>query len=210
MPLHFTEQELADRREKVVADLQRRGLAALLIFRQESMYYLTGYDTMGYSQFQCLYLGDDGKLVLLTRSADLRQARLTSVIDDIRVWVDGADSNPGQYPGRRGVPGPAAGHRVGSVVSDREALGQCEDGYRGSLRIRGQLGTGERIEADQERCRVGVRPQSGGSGRRRFSGGPATGKGGHAGAGCAGRDEVGDLSRRRRLSSLPVHHRIGG
>ena len=49
--MHFTEQELAGRREKVVAELQRKGLAALLIFRQESMYYLTGYDTRGYSQF---------------------------------------------------------------------------------------------------------------------------------------------------------------
>ena len=96
MPLHFTERELADRREKVVAELQHRGLAALLIFKQESMYYLTGYDTTGYSQFQCLYLGADGKLVLLTRSADLRQARLTSVIADVRIWLDSADSNPGQ------------------------------------------------------------------------------------------------------------------
>ena len=96
MPLHFTEQELAERRQKVVAELQTRGLAALLIFRQESMYYLTGYDTTGYSQFQCLYLGADGRLVLLTRSADLRQARLTSIIEDIRIWVDSADSNPGQ------------------------------------------------------------------------------------------------------------------
>ena len=96
MPLHFTEQELAERRAKVVADLNARGLAALLIFRQESMYYLTGYDTTGYSQFQCLYLGADGNLVLLTRSADLRQARLTSVIEDIRIWVDSADSNPGR------------------------------------------------------------------------------------------------------------------
>ena len=96
MPVHFTEQELASRREKVVAELQSAGLRALLIFRQESMYYLTGYDTTGYSQFQCLYLGADGKLILLTRSADLRQARLTSVIDDIRIWVDSADSNPGQ------------------------------------------------------------------------------------------------------------------
>ena len=96
MAVHFTEQELASRREKVVAELQSAGLAALLIFRQESMYYLTGYDTTGYSQFQCLYLGADGKLILLTRSADLRQARLTSVIDDIRIWVDSADSNPGQ------------------------------------------------------------------------------------------------------------------
>ncbi len=96
MPLHFTGQELAARREKVAAELQDRGLAALLIFRQESMYYLTGYDTTGYSQFQCLYLGADGRLVLLTRSADLRQARLTSVIEDVRVWVDGAGSNPAQ------------------------------------------------------------------------------------------------------------------
>ena len=96
MALHFTEEELRSRRDRVVAELQANGLAALLIFRQESMYYLTGYDTTGYSQFQCLYLGVDGRLVLLTRSADLRQARLTSVIDDIRIWVDRAGVNPGQ------------------------------------------------------------------------------------------------------------------
>ena len=95
MALHFSEQELASRREKVVARLQAEGLRALLVFRQESMYYLTGYDTTGYSQFQCLYLGADGNLVLLTRSADLRQARLTSVIEDIRIWVDRAGVNPG-------------------------------------------------------------------------------------------------------------------
>lgn len=96
MALHFTEEELASRRERVVAELRSSGLAALLIFRQESMYYLTGYDTTGYSQFQCLYLGADGRLILLTRSADLRQARLTSVIEDVRIWVDGAGVNPGQ------------------------------------------------------------------------------------------------------------------
>ncbi len=96
MPLHFTEQELAERRKKVTTELQSRGLEALLIFRQESMYYLTGYDTTGYSQFQCLFLGADGSLVLLTRSADLRQARLTSVIEDVRIWVDSAESNPGR------------------------------------------------------------------------------------------------------------------
>lgn len=96
MALHFSETELKSRRDRATAQLQADGLAALLVFRQESMYYLTGYDTTGYSQFQCLYLGADGRLILLTRSADLRQARLTSVIDDIRLWVDGAGSNPGQ------------------------------------------------------------------------------------------------------------------
>ena len=96
MALHFTEQELKSRRDRAVAELQASGLAALLVFRQESMYYLTGYDTTGYSQFQCLYLGADGRMVLLTRSADLRQARLTSVVEDIRIWVDRAGVNPGE------------------------------------------------------------------------------------------------------------------
>ena len=95
MPLHFTEDELTDRRNKVAAEMQSRGLDALLIFRQESIYYLTGYDTTGYSQFQCLYMSAGGTLILLTRSADLRQAHLTSVIEDVRIWVDSTDSNPG-------------------------------------------------------------------------------------------------------------------
>ena len=95
MPLHFTEDELTDRRNKVAAEMQSRGLDALLIFRQESMNYLTGYDTTGYSQFQCLYMSAGGTLILLTRSADLRQAHLTSVIEDVRIWVDSTDSNPG-------------------------------------------------------------------------------------------------------------------
>jgi Xaa-Pro dipeptidase len=49
------------------------------MFRQESMYYLTGYDTFGYVFFQCLYMGADGEtLTLLTRTPDVRQAGHTS------------------------------------------------------------------------------------------------------------------------------------
>ena len=95
MYLHFTPEELAERRRRTLSSLAERELDGLLIFRQESMYYLTGYDTMGYSQFQCLYLGADGNLVLLTRSADLHQSRMTSVIEDIRIWMDRDNSNPG-------------------------------------------------------------------------------------------------------------------
>ena len=95
MGLHFSPEELAGRRRRAIELLEKRGLDGLLIFRQESMYYLIGYDTMGYSMFQCLYMGADGDLVLLTRSPDLRRARFTSVIEDVRVWVDRADSNPG-------------------------------------------------------------------------------------------------------------------
>ncbi len=95
MPLHFSEAELAARRERVRAGLADRGLDGLLMFRQESMYYLTGYDTMGFMRFQCLSVGADGRLALLTRAPDLRQARRTSIIEDVRVWVDRPDANPG-------------------------------------------------------------------------------------------------------------------
>jgi Xaa-Pro dipeptidase len=94
MALHFTREELAGRRAAAIASMQKRGLDGLLMFRQESMFYLTGYDTFGYVFFQCLYLGADGKLTLLTRAPDLRQAQHTSVIEDIRIWIDRPDANP--------------------------------------------------------------------------------------------------------------------
>src|ERR1700752_3697343 len=94
MALHFTREELADRRKRTVELMQRRGLDGLLMFRQESMFYLTGYDTFGYVFFQCLYLGADGRLMLLTRAPDLLQAKHPSVIGDIRIWADGPDAEP--------------------------------------------------------------------------------------------------------------------
>src|ERR1700752_705436 len=79
MALHFSTMELAERRAGGVGGVAARGLDGLLIFRQESMYYLTGYDTFGYVFFQCLYLGADGRMMLLTRAPDLLQAKHTSV-----------------------------------------------------------------------------------------------------------------------------------
>jgi Xaa-Pro dipeptidase len=108
MALHFTREEFAARQKRACVEMARGGLDGLLIFRQESMYYLTGYDTSGYSMFQGMYLRSDGALALLTRSADLRQARLTSVIEDIRIWTDREGADPagelcdmvGDYGGR--------------------------------------------------------------------------------------------------------------
>ena len=94
MALHFTAEELAERRAETCRAMVADGLDALLMFRQESMFYLTGYDTFGYVYFQCLVLTADGRLMLLTRAPDLRQARLTSVIDDIRVWQDRDGASP--------------------------------------------------------------------------------------------------------------------
>jgi Xaa-Pro dipeptidase len=94
MALHFSTEEFDARKDRSIEKLEKRGLDGLLMFRQESMYYLTGYDSFGYVFFQCLYLGTDGHLMLLTRSPDLRQAQHTSIIEDIRIWVDSANANP--------------------------------------------------------------------------------------------------------------------
>jgi Xaa-Pro dipeptidase len=94
MPLHFAPDEFARRCDALLAAMAAERLDAMLLFQQESMYWLTGYDTFGFCFFQCLVLRADGRLALLTRSADLRQARHTSLIEDIRVWRDRADANP--------------------------------------------------------------------------------------------------------------------
>ncbi len=94
MPLHFSREEFEKRKTATLRALSAQGLDGLLIFRQESMYYLTGYDTFGYVYFQCLYLHGDGRMVLLTRAPDLRQAQHTSLLDDIRIWTDEDGANP--------------------------------------------------------------------------------------------------------------------
>ena len=94
MALHFTAQEFESRENKVIKSMQEKSLDALLLFRQESMYWLTGYDTFGYVFFQCLVLTSAGDKILLTRAPDLRQAQNTSNIKDIRIWVDRDNNNP--------------------------------------------------------------------------------------------------------------------
>ena len=48
MALHFSKKEFQKRKEDVLHSMKKEKLDALLIFRQESMYWLTGYDTFGY------------------------------------------------------------------------------------------------------------------------------------------------------------------
>ena len=94
MALHFSSDEFARRMRLLLDAMARARLDALFLFQQESMYWLTGYDTFGFCFFQSLVVTADGRTALLTRSADLRQARHTSTIEDIRIWTDRADADP--------------------------------------------------------------------------------------------------------------------
>ena len=94
MALHFSKDEFQKRKANVLKSMKEQNLDALLMFRQESMYWLTGYDTFGYVFFQTLILDEKGNIILLTRAPDLRQAQNTSNIEDIRIWVDKDGSRP--------------------------------------------------------------------------------------------------------------------
>ena len=94
MALHFSDQEFSNRKNNTIESMKKFGLDAILIFRQESMYWLTGYDTFGYVFFQTLVMDQKGNMILLTRAPDLRQAQNTSNIKDIRIWVDKNNSDP--------------------------------------------------------------------------------------------------------------------
>ena len=94
MALHFSKQEFEKRKLATLKSMKEQNLDALLMFRQESMFWLTGYDTFGYVFFQTLILDHKGNIILLTRAPDLRQAQNTSNIEDIRIWIDKDQSNP--------------------------------------------------------------------------------------------------------------------
>ena len=94
MGLHFSKEEFKSRKSKVLNSMKEQNIDALLMFRQESMYWLTGYDTFGYVFFQTLILDKNGNIILLTRAPDLRQAQNTSNIENIRIWIDKDGSNP--------------------------------------------------------------------------------------------------------------------
>ncbi|MEJ8472679.1 M24 family metallopeptidase [Roseibium algae] len=94
MALHFSSEEFDARMDRLKASMAENKLDAMLLFAQESMYWLSGYDTFGFCFFQCLVVTADGRKILLTRSADQRQARHTSNISDIRIWVDRGEASP--------------------------------------------------------------------------------------------------------------------
>ena len=90
----FSATEYERRVRAVRSGLEERGLEALLLFAQESLYYLFGYDGTGYVFFQSVVLPAEGEPVLLCRLPDVAQARDTSSITDIRVWRNAEDACP--------------------------------------------------------------------------------------------------------------------
>lgn len=97
MPLPFTNAEYRQRIDGARARLKDEGLDALLMFHQESMFYLFGYDQLGYWVYQTAILQADAPdIVVLSRVVDHDLIIGLPGISDVRVWQDDAGPGPVQ------------------------------------------------------------------------------------------------------------------
>jgi Xaa-Pro dipeptidase len=93
--LPFSREEHLARQATLRSALSDKQFDAILVFAQESHYWLTGYDSGGFVFFQCAVVtAVESPITLLTRRPDLLQARQTSTIEDIRLWWDAEDADP--------------------------------------------------------------------------------------------------------------------
>ncbi|MBB4660577.1 Xaa-Pro dipeptidase [Conexibacter arvalis] len=95
-PLAFDAGEYAARKERLLGALAEQRLDALLVFQQESLYYLYGYDQIGYWVYQTAIVPADGSdPTVLCRNADEHLVRDTPHLQDVRTWLDDSPRDPG-------------------------------------------------------------------------------------------------------------------
>lgn len=92
--IYFTREEFAERQARVRASLSKMGLEGMLLFKIEDMYWLCGLDTQGFVVFHAMYIGVNGELTHITRSADVPSIEYSSVCDDVHLWVDSIENPP--------------------------------------------------------------------------------------------------------------------
>ncbi len=90
--IHFTREEFADRQQRARECMADLDLDGILLFKFEDMYWLTGFDSDGFTIFGCMFLGVDGQLTHLARPADLGNAAYSSICEDIRIAPDSEDA----------------------------------------------------------------------------------------------------------------------
>jgi Xaa-Pro dipeptidase len=94
--LPFERQEYAVRLTRVRAAMRQAELDVLLVYHQEHMFYLTGYDQVGYWVYQVLIVPakNDAPLVALVRKVDELIVRESGIVGDVRVWFDDVTQDP--------------------------------------------------------------------------------------------------------------------
>jgi Xaa-Pro dipeptidase len=109
-------------------------LDVLLVFHQEHMYYLTGYDQVGYWVYQVLIVPREGELTYIVRRVDELLVRQSPLVSDVRIWLDDVSADPTQMTARtleeRGL---LRGKRIGIEKKSHALLPYYYDSLRKHL-----------------------------------------------------------------------------
>lgn len=84
----FERAEFEARLARVQADLKRRGLDGLLAFQPETVTWLTGFFTRGYTSFQLAIIPAEGQPVLVCRDVEEYYLDATCVFPGRALWTD--------------------------------------------------------------------------------------------------------------------------
>ncbi|NGN45139.1 aminopeptidase P family protein [Mesorhizobium sp. CGMCC 1.15528] len=93
--LHFSRAEYAARLDKAKQAIRKSRYDAVLLFKSEDMYWLTGLDTDGYYVFHTMLVTADGGVTYLGRQADYNNVLYSSIIGDHRTFDELAGSSRG-------------------------------------------------------------------------------------------------------------------
>jgi Xaa-Pro dipeptidase len=89
--LAFPREEYDRRLEAVQKGMASRGIEGLLLFAPTNLAYLAGYNTIGYTNYQCLLVTADKNPILVVRLLEGPVAGATSWIETILTYEDHED-----------------------------------------------------------------------------------------------------------------------
>jgi len=143
MSLAFQRSEFDARLARLREGMDAHGIDAVLVYGQDQMYYLTGYDQIGYSYYQVLVVrAGETPVTYLCREVDAHIIRETSIAEDVRVWYDDHANDPTEMTAdivREA--GPIAGKRIGVEMQTHALLPAFY------ARLASQLAAAELIDA---------------------------------------------------------------
>jgi Xaa-Pro dipeptidase len=148
----FSAAEYARRLAALRARMETAGLDVLLVVVPENLFYLTGYETIGYASFALLLVRRDGEPLLFVREMERTVAETTTWLSGFETFTDTEDPveravdllrKRGWLDGRVGVE--LGDSFVSPATMDRlrRRLGETADGT-------GLVEPGRRIKSDEE------------------------------------------------------------
>jgi len=90
--LPFAESEFRNRISQIQSSLRRNNLDAGILFDPENIYWLTGYQSIGYFTFQCLLVLPDQDPILISRKVNGFLAAVTPTLSDFVSIADDASA----------------------------------------------------------------------------------------------------------------------